>query len=127
MSEVPLYGFCVVIATTGVHATSASSTGTGYEPIVAWLKQPPNEYECQCLANESYYTYAVLFLVCCILKKSSDSSGPRCSSPPRGTEVYYTDAFSLRVLVYSVTYDSGQVSLEHFLLSRHPSQPILGL
>ena len=27
---------------------------------------------------------------------------------------------SLRILVYLVIYDSGQVSLEHLLLSRHP-------
>ena len=28
----------------------------------------------------------------------------------------------LRILVYLVMYDSGQVSLEHLLLSRHPYQ-----
>ena len=31
------------------------------------------------------------------------------------------DAFNLRLQVYLVVYDSGRVSLEHLLLSRHPS------
>ena len=36
---------------------------------------------------------------------------------------YYTfGAYYLRILVYLVIYDSGKVSLEHFLLSRYPSQ-----
>ena len=30
----------------------------------------------------------------------------------------------LRILVYLEIYDSGKVSLEHLLLSRHPSQNI---
>jgi len=30
--------------------------------------------------------------------------------------------FNLRILVYVVMYDSRKVSLEHFLLSRYPSQ-----
>jgi len=30
--------------------------------------------------------------------------------------------YFLRILVYLVIYDSGKVSLEHLLLSRHPSQ-----
>ena len=42
----------------------SSNPGTDYEPAAARRKQPPNEYECQCLANESCYTYAVLFPVC---------------------------------------------------------------
>ena len=29
---------------------------------------------------------------------------------------------NIRILVHLVIYDSGQVSLEHLLLSRHPSQ-----
>ena len=31
--------------------------------------------------------------------------------------------FHLRILVYLAIYDYGQVSLEHLLLSRQPSQP----
>ena len=31
----------------------------------------------------------------------------------------------LRILVYFVIYDCGQVSLEHLLLSRHPSHDMM--
>ena len=36
--------------------------------------------------------------------------------------VYERNPVYLRILAYLVIYDSGQVSLEHLLLSRHPSQ-----
>ena len=35
--------------------------------------------------------------------------------------------FFLRILVYLVVHDSGQVFFEHLLLSRYPSQSLQGL
>ena len=36
----------------------------------------------------------------------------------------FVKTFDLRKLVYLVIYDSGQVSLEHLLLSRYPPESI---
>ena len=51
------------------------------------------------------------------------SAYPRPPLRRRGEPRSGARASFLRILVYLVLNDSGQVSLEHLLLSRHPSQP----
>ena len=49
------------------------------------------------------------------------------STYPKFTQFLEGSDLNLRVLVYLVIFDSGQVSFEHLLLSWHPSQRTLRL